>query len=248
MTDAAPPPTQKPENIWLNLLFNVGLPAVLLSTLSQPERLGPLWGMVVGLSFPLGYGLYDLARRRKANFLSVIGIVSVLLSGGLGLMKIGSLGFAIKEAAIPMVLGVALVLSLRTKAPLVRAFLFNDQVLDIAKIQARLEERQAVPALDRLLASSTWLLAGSLFLSAGLNFGLARLVLRSQPGTTAFTQEMGRMQALSWPVVALPAMVIMGYALWRLLKHLTALTGLETDALLRSPPPKEKPATPASSP
>jgi hypothetical protein len=240
MTESAAKPASKPENIWLNLLFNVVLPSVILSTLSKPERLGPLWGLVVGLSFPLGYGLYDLARRRKANFLSIIGIVSVLLSGGLGLMKIGSLGFAIKEAAIPAVLGVAIILSLKTKAPLIRAFLYNDQLMDVAKIQARLEERQVVPAFERLMVSSTWLLAGSMFLSAVLNFGLARVVLKSEPGTTAFTEEMGRMQALSWPVITVPALGIMFYALWRLLNHLTVLTGLETDAILRSPPPKEK--------
>ena len=242
MTEAASRPVPKPENVWLNLLFNVVLPAVLLSTMSKPERLGPLWGMLFGLAFPLGYGIYDLVRRRKANALSIIGIVSILISGGFGLMKIGSLGFAIKEAAIPTVLGFAIILSLKTKAPLVRAFLYNDQLMDVAAVRARLEERQAVPAFERLMVSSTWLLASSMFLSAALNFVLARIVLKSEPGTTAFTQEMGKMSALSWPVITLPAFAIMIFALWRLLKHLTVLTGLQAEAILRTPPPKTRKA------
>jgi hypothetical protein len=241
MTEAALKPAPKPENIWLNLAFNVVLPSVILSTMSKPEQLGPLWGMLVGLAFPLGYGIYDVVRRRKANALSIIGIVSILISGGFGLMKIGSFGFAIKEAAIPAVLGLAIIISLKTKAPLVRAFLYNDQLMDVATVHAHLEERQAVPAFERLMVSSTWLLAASMFLSAILNFILARIVLKSEPGTTEFTQEMGKMSALSWPVITLPAFAIMIYALWRLLKHLTLLTGLPADAILRSPPPKEKP-------
>ena len=53
--------------------------------------LGPKWGLIVALVFPLGYGVYDFVRRRKTNFISVLGFVSVLLSGGLGLMKLGRL-------------------------------------------------------------------------------------------------------------------------------------------------------------
>jgi hypothetical protein len=79
-----------------------------------------------------------------------------------------------------------------------------------------------------------------MFLSAVLNFALARILLKSEPGTTAFTQEMGKMSALSWPVITLPAFGIMIYALWRLLNHLAALTGLPAEAILRSPPSKTK--------
>lgn len=239
-----PPP---PENLWLNLLCNVLLPGVVLSTLSKPSLLGPLWAMLAGLSIPLGYGIYDLVRRRKANALSIVGIVSILISGSFGLMKVGGFGFAIKEASIPFVLGAAILVSLKTRRPLVRMFLYNDQIMDIATVQARLETRQAVPAFERLMASSTWLLAGSMFLSAGLNFLLARIVLKSEPGTPEFTQELGRLNFLSWPVIMLPALGIMVFALWRLLKQLSRLTGLETDAILRSPPPKEStPAAPGS--
>ena len=77
----------KPENIWINLICNVVLPGVLLGQLSKPERLGPVWGLVVALLFPLGYGLWDLVHRRQFNFLSGLGLVSVLMTGILGLLK-----------------------------------------------------------------------------------------------------------------------------------------------------------------
>jgi len=40
----------KPENIWLNLLCNLALPALVLSKLSPENRLGPVGALVVGLS------------------------------------------------------------------------------------------------------------------------------------------------------------------------------------------------------
>ena len=240
MTKATNKAAPKPENIWLNILCNVLLPTVILSTLSTPDRLGPLPAMLVGLAFPLGYGIYDLFRRRKANFLSIIGIVSVLLTGGLGVMKVSSLVFAIKEAAIPLIFGVAIVGSLKTRKPLIRAMLYNEQLIEVDTVQARLEERGALNEFDQLMRSSTWLLAAAFFLSAILNFVLARLVLKDPPGSTGFTEELGKLHALSWVVVTVPALGIMMFALWRLLHRLSALTGLETEAILRTPPAKEK--------
>lgn len=240
MTKAATKAEPKPENIWLNLLCNVVLPTVILSTLNEPNRLGPLPAMLAGLAFPLGYGIYDLIRRRKANFLSIIGIVSVLLTGGLGAMKVSNLVFAIKEAAIPLVLGVAIVGSLKTRTPLIRTLLYSEQIIEVETVQARLEERGALPEFNQLMRSSTWLMAAAFFLSAILNFVLARLVLKSPPGSARFTEELGKMHALSWVVITVPALGIMMFALWRLLHRLSGLTGLEMDAILRAPPAKEK--------
>src|SRR5690349_10701580 len=82
-------PAHKPENLWLNLACNIVLPAVILSNLSSKERLGPLVALLVGLAFPLGYGIYDVIARRKWNLLSIIGVLSVSLSGGMGVAGVG---------------------------------------------------------------------------------------------------------------------------------------------------------------
>ena len=34
-------------------------------------RLGPVWGLVIALSFALGYGIYDLAARRKLRHVAL---------------------------------------------------------------------------------------------------------------------------------------------------------------------------------
>lgn len=229
---------RKQENLLLNLVCNIVIPALVLSKLSTPERLGPVYGLIIALSFPVGYGIWDFARRRQANFIAIVGFISVLLTGGLGLLHIGGLWFAIKEAAIPTVIGVAVLLSLKSKRPLVHTLLYNDQIIDVTRIDRALAERGTRPGFDRLMVSSSYLLTASFLLSAALNFGLARYLLKSPAGTPEFNAELGKMHLLSWPVIVLPSMAMTMFALWRLLHGLKELTGLTLDEVFHQPPKK----------
>lgn len=229
----------KAESPWTNLIVNIALPAVILSKLSDEGRLGPLWAMMLALSLPLGNFIYSFITTRKTNFVSVLGFVSVLLSGGFGLMKLDGIWFAIKEAAVPSIIGVVVVGSLKTKYPLVRTFLFNDQIIDVARVEHELVSRGNKGAFDKLLVQTTWLLAFSFLVSAILNFGLARMVLKSPVGSTEFNQELGQMTALSWPVIVIPSLALTLLALWRLVSGISKLTGLSKEEVFKTPPPKK---------
>ena len=49
-------PASKPNPL-LEIAITILVPAVILMTLSGPDRLGPIWALVLGLAFPLGWGL-----------------------------------------------------------------------------------------------------------------------------------------------------------------------------------------------
>ncbi|MFI5335829.1 MAG: VC0807 family protein [Opitutales bacterium] len=230
MNNATPKP--KPENLLLNLVCNVGLPTLILSYGSGAKALGPKGGLVVALAFPIGYGLHDFARRRRFNFISIIGFVSVLVSGGFGLMKLDGFWFAVKDAALPGLIGVAVLASMRAKEPLVHEILYNPQVIDVARVDAALTARGTQGAFLRLMDTSSYLLALSFGLSGVLNYFLARYLLVSPPGTEAFNAELAKMHLWNWPVIVLPSMAMMLYALWRLLKGLEVLTGLTFDEIM----------------
>ncbi len=239
-----PAASPKRENLFLNLICNIAIPSLVLMKLSGENRLGPQWGMIVALIFPLGYGIYDLVQRKKMNIFSIVGICSVLLTGTLNQLKADGFWFAVKEGSIPLLFGAAVLLSMRTKRPLVHELLWNDQVIDTAKVEAALVERGERPAFDRLLTRASYGLALSFLLSALLNFGLARYLLKSPPGTTEFNAELGRMNMLSWPVIVVPTMVITIVVFYRLMSGLTRLTGLQFEEVIHggTKPKVEEPA------
>lgn len=216
-----------------NIAFNLAIPALILYKLSGENRLGPAWALVLALCFPVGYGAYDFWTNRKTNALSILGFVSFLLTGSFGLMKLDGIWFAVKEATIPTLMGVAVVVSLKTKYPLVKTLLYNDKLIDVEKVAQELKSRGTEPNFERLLKVTTWLLACSFALSAVLNFALAVYLLKSPAGTEEFNKELGKMTAMSYPVIVLPCMVVTMFALWRLLSGIRKLTGLDLDQVFK---------------
>ncbi len=233
-------PPAKPENLLVNLAFNVALPAVLMAQLSKENRLGPVWGLVVALLFPLGYGIYDFIARRKTNALSVLGIVGVLVSGIFGILKLGGFWFAVKDAAIPSIIGVALLVTMRSREPLVKTIFYNDTIMDVPRIESALRERGSAEGLKSLLQRCSLLIALAFFISGGLGFGLARYLLHSPGGTPEFNAELAKMHWLSVPVIMIPVMGMMMVALWQLIRGLKLLTGLTMDEIFRAEPEKPK--------
>ena len=227
-------PSPKPENMLLNLVCNIAVPTVVLMKFSTERWLGPVWGLVVALIFPISYGLYDLVRRKKTNFLSVLGFVSVLLSGGMGLMKADGFWFAVKDAVLPTCIGAMVLATLRTKSPLLRQMFYNEQIVDVARVDAALAAHGKAEAFEKLMRRSSVWLALTFIASAPVNFALARYILRSPPGTPDFNAELGRMHMIVWPVIVVPSMIAMMTLFWRLVKGLSQLTGLTTDEIFKT--------------
>ena len=209
-----------------NLLFNIIIPAVIMSKFSSGEYLVPVYSIVVALSFPVVFGIKDYLQSQKPNFFSILGVVSVILTGGMSLLQLDPKYIAIKEAAIPAAFGIATLFSLKTKYPLVKTFLYNEQVMRVERVTAALEEHGNRLLFERKLAIASYMVAGSFFLSSVLNYVLAKVVLVSDPGTTAFTEELGKMTALSFPVIAVPSSIVLMGALWYLINQIKKLSHL----------------------
>ena len=224
----------KRENMLLNILFNIAIPTIILMRFSGDDHLGPQLGIVAALSFPIAYGIKDYFRLHKINFFSALGVFSVTMTGGMSLLELDPKYIAIKEASIPLAFGIATLISLKTKYPLVKVFLFNDMVMRTEKVHDALAANNTQQGFERALIIASAMLAGSFFLSSVLNYILARVLLVSPPGTEAFNSELGRMTALSFPVIALPAMLVMMAALFYLFRQIKILTQLDLEEILRT--------------
>ena len=225
-------------NPWLELLVTIALPALVLMQLSSASRLGPVGALLLALAFPLGYGGWRLLRERKLNLMASIGVVSTLLTGGIGLLALDAQWLAVKEAAIPGAIGLAVLVSARMRHPLVRLLVFNRTLFDVDRVQQALRSRGTEAAFERRLHTGTLLLAGTFVFSSVANYLLARWVVTSPAGTEAFNAELGRMTLLSYPVIAVPSMVMMMGVLFFLSRSANQLTGLTLEQMLHQPADK----------
>ena len=193
---------EKRESMLANLLLNIVIPTLLLMKGSESPwlaaqlanldgqlglALAPFYDahgvklvIIVALAFPILYGLHDFKRSKKVNVFSGLGVFSILLTGGISLLELDPQYIAIKEAAIPGILGLVTVLSLKTKYPLVKTFLYNDKILRTDRIAAALVQHKKEAEFEQSLKIASWLVAGSFFLSSFLNYVLA--MDHSEPG------------------------------------------------------------------
>jgi hypothetical protein len=222
------------NNPLLEIGITIILPAVILMQLSSESRLGVVGALLLALSFPIGWGLRDAIFNRKLSWLALLGVVSTLLTGGIGLLKLDPQWLAVKEAAVPGLIGLAVLGSNWTRWPLIRILVFNPTLFDVDRVNQALAERRTTVPFELRLRTATLLLAGTFFFSSVMNYVLARWVVTSQAGTEAFNQELGRLTLLSYPIIALPSMVMMIGLMFWLARGLKQLTGLELGDMMRS--------------
>lgn len=254
-----PPAKSEQENPIVNVLVNVLIPVLALSFLSKDPALqeqlgktarfwhiGPLYAMLLALSVPIGYGIWFFVRHRKGNLFSGLGMVSVLLTGGLTLYLWNPDGsvkdhagilFGIKEASIPLVLGVAILLSRRTPTPLLNVFLYNDSLFDIPKIEKQVKALGEVPAYERLIDRSTHLFATSFFISSVMNLGLATWFFRgfnhqAADALEVYNSIIARLTGWGFLVIGVPILIFLFLTLRYLLKGLGRITGWKDEDLM----------------
>ncbi|ELB2881971.1 MFS transporter [Vibrio alginolyticus] len=223
--------TAKKPNPLFEILFNVFIPSFILMKFSGDEHLGTAMALVVALLFPIIYGGMDLVRNKKFNFISALGFISVLLTGGIGLLELDTRWLALKEALIPGLIGLAVLGSTFTRYPLMQKLVLNDTVLNLALINQRLKENGKTDAFERCLMSSNYLFASTFAFSSAMNYFLATWIVTSPSGSAAFNEELGKMTLYSYPMIAIPSMLMMFGIFYYIWRQVRAMTSLETEQI-----------------
>ncbi len=226
MNDSAKP------NPFVELLITLIIPSVILMKLSGDDDLGAVNALLLALSLPLFWGVRDFLARRKLNLFAALGLVSILLTGGIGLLQLDTQWLAIKEAAIPGLIGVAVMISAHTRYPLVQVLLYTPALMNVELIQQQLDERGNRAAFESSLRNATRMLGGSFFFSSAMNYVLATWIVTSPAGTPAFNEELGRLTLLSYPMIAVPSMLIMMGVMYYLARAIRTLAGLKLTEII----------------
>lgn len=223
--------TTKKENNFVSLAINILVPALILSKGVAYANLTPLQGLLIALSFPVIYGIYSIIALKKTNFISILGFISILLSGMVGVFQFPPEWIAVKEAAIPFIIAIVIFISGFTSFPLATKLIYNPEIFNVSLIETRLP-MSGKELLDIKLKRVSNLIVFSFLVSAALNFALAKVLVKSAAGTAAFNEELGKMTFWSFPVIAVPSTMIMLFAFWSLYKSINQLTQLTLEEML----------------
>jgi intracellular septation protein A len=223
-----------------DLLLSIVIPSIILMKFSDVDALGARGALIVALAFPLALGLYELLRFKVTNYIAVLGLISVLLTGGIGLLELDTQWLAVKEAAIPALLGIAVLISTQLRYPLIKTLMYNPKIFNIEKITGILRERGHIEAFETRLLNATYLLSATFFFSAVMNYLLATWIVTSPSGSTAFNEELGQLTLLSYPVIAIPSMLMMLVIFYFLWRGTHTLTGLKLEEMLAPSLSKDK--------
>jgi intracellular septation protein A len=205
---------EKKENPLVNLAVNLIIPTIIMVKFSNDKYLGSVNGLLIALSLPFAYGIFDFIRKRKANFFSIIGLVNIGITGGIGLFELDKNLMIVKETAIPLLFGLVILGSELINKPLIKGFLNN--ILDLDKIKDAFASIKKEELFILKMKRASYFLAGTFFLSAILNFLLAVYILEGNPGSEEFTASLGKMTFLSFPIIAVPTTTMLGFILYYL--------------------------------
>ena len=239
LTMTETPRARPQENPFINLLVNILLPVMVLNKGSH--YVDPRIALAIALSFPILYGVQDYYRRRHKNYVSLIGIFNVMLTGSLVVMNLNGIWFAIKDASLPFVLGLLVLGSAWTKTPAARLLFCNPQFLDMTAIDHELNERGEALKFNELLKRTTIWLSLSFFISAVCNFFLAYHVfeaidpnLEMHAQTLLLNAQIARMTWMGFAIIALPLMVFSGILVYLFLKGVSRMTGIALNNLVKT--------------
>lgn len=223
---------QSAGSMLTNLIFNIIIPVLILTKGQKYITIdgAPKYCLILALAFPVCYFIYDYIQTKKANFISILGFVSVLLTGVIGVLQIPNEWLAIKEASVPFIIMLILLGSLALGRPIVGELIYRDEMFDKKRISSLISQETE----KDIMKKSTLIVAFSFLVSTILNYVLATIIVVSDPITQEAqrNEEIGRLTGLSYIVIALPCTIIMCVAIWYIFHRLSKETGLKTEEMM----------------
>jgi len=222
------------------IIINVIIPVLVLNKAGKYlGENGQTYALIIALAIPAIYMIQDFMKSKKFNPISILGFISILLTGGIAYLKLEGFWFAVKEAAIPGLIGIVVFISAFTKKPLMK-LLFNESIMKMDLIEDKLVERNTKSKFNEHIKKSTIFFSFSFFFSAILNYLLAiriftpiDITLSEVTRTEILNTQIADMTWQGYVVIMLPSLVIMAALMWYLFKGIKEFTGLTMNDVIK---------------
>ncbi len=196
------------ENPILSLFCNILIPVIILKNGNKwinkilIKYHGEEWfyenSMIVDISSivffialicPVIYFFYDLLNRKNINLISILGFINILLTGGIGIFgaKFGlsKNWFILKEGMLPILIGLMLIIMSKYRQSSFKNILLNKVLFDNDKISISIKEDMRYE-FEYIVRKAGYHLIAGFFISSIIQFGLAFLIVVSNPGESSF--------------------------------------------------------------
>lgn len=233
--------TKKKNSTFNELIYNILLPTIILNY--GTKLLGEKYAipvLLVALSLPLGYSIFDFHQKKKVNIFGVLGFISILFSGGLALMHAEGSVMVLKETLFPLILGLIVLIAAYSKRPLLNELILNPQVFEQEKLSAKIDQLGRHNEFMQHLKRSNIFFAFSFLVSAVLNYVLAMSIfvpidpsIIGDARGAVINEQLAKMNALSWAVIVIPSMACLIFVLWYLFSGIKKITGYEMKDLIK---------------
>ena len=221
----------KPVPQKIQFIAGFVIPTLILLTLSDESKLGPLYGMLLSLAFPVAIELYALVTGRKQSMISLFAIVGILLIGAISMFGLSEQWLAARRAGIYVIVAVGLLVVARFRPVLVNRAI--GQLLDMRLVQSALRKNKAEAEWRRNLSTAVYVFAGILLATAVWSYLLTLIIMNAPTGSSEFNAEYARLRIISLPLVTLPLMALVVGVLMYVLSRVERLTGIESELLLK---------------
>lgn len=233
---------KKQENVFISLLCNLILPVLILQKGSKLGFEGAsTLSLVIALAFPFIYGLVDYIKNRNKNIISILGVVNIFITGIFAIAQLEGQWFALKEAAIPFLLGIGVIISIKLKKPFMQFLLFQSGAFKKELLEQKIAENNNQVAFEKQMNYSTYLLSASFFLSSLLNYVLALRIfilidtkLTREQQKEVLNMQIADMNWMGMLVISVPLLFFLAFILWDFFRSIRKLSGLTIEDLIQS--------------
>ena len=230
---------QKQQNSFSHILFSILLPVLILNK-GHKFGLDAKLSVVLALSFPLFLTAKSLIKTKSVDFISLLGMLNVLISGTLTLLTLGGIWFAVKEAAFPLLIGCFVLGSSFSDSPFFETLFLNPTAFHTDKVDERLNTETKKDDFLKLMQHLTRLLSVSFLISSVLNFFLAVKIFEPLAETLTesakqelLNEQLSHMTLYSMFVILIPSVIFLGALMYYAFKRIHDLTGLTSEELLK---------------
>jgi hypothetical protein len=230
-------PSRK-ENPLVNLLASVVIPVFILHKFSTKA---PIAALLIALALPISYGLWSFYVSRKVNFISILGLINICVTGGFALLQLEGMWFCAKEAAFPFLIGCFVFASAFRSQPFLKVMLVDTGALNTEDIEQKIQENGQEARLHELVKKATLFFSGTFFFSSTMNFLIAyRTFTKISPTLTAaehsavLNEQIASMTWKGYAMIFIPSIFLFFIILFFFFKSLAKLTGLPFEKLVKT--------------